>query len=710
MTRPTNENFQRLVAALTAMGEEASVDARADAAWQQFIETFPAQRLPTLSLDEYCLGKGDGQSFCWWLERGLQSLLGRYSPGTSKGHVLYFAKDGSVYKNRHLADLSDEAALRYTLAVQASIAGVADAEDWRWIDDNAAIYHRAHLSPRCAVADGRKLRLLAAYHPDRALPINSSGHVGHFLAALGCPAADIPPPSQPVARMLLLREYLEMAQVQVPGLTTVGFMRGLYRPELGLAPADDEDDEQTTDALRVGLSAGAIRNAYVTIPKGQQLFAAEFIAQDEHSRSAQLFRLELPDGSHIETCLLANRGRIKARFYELFKQLKPLAGDCMVVQKIAEGSYAMALERKDEPESNAQGTAQKVARRVAADLPSEPLNRILYGPPGTGKTYSTIEKALAILDPEWLDEQAEDRAALRQRFDELAEQERVRFVTFHQSFSYEDFVEGIRATTLEGAGGNPGALRYAVEPGLFGRLCDEARGHPNKPRVLIIDEINRGNISRIFGELITLIEPTKRAGAAEALEVLLPYSRRLFSVPANVYLIGTMNSADRSLTGMDVALRRRFVFTPMPPRPDLLGGIGIGGLRIEQLLTVINQRIEVLLDREHALGHAYFMALRDAAPDQGLRRLAEIFRCQILPLLQEYFFDDWQRIRWVLNDHRKPRALQFVQASDVSTAELFGSGVDVSRAPTTFALNEAAFDRIESYLGVIGPHGAAGAD
>src|SRR5690606_7640563 len=161
-----------------------------------------------------------------------------------------------------------------------------------------------------------------------------------------------------------------------------------------------------------------------------------------------------------------------------------------------------------------------------------------------------------------------------------------------------------------------------------------------------------------FGELITLIERSKRAGADEALSVVLPYSKERFSVPDNVYLIGTMNTADRSLAGLDIALRRRFVFREMPPKPELLDSVEVQGLNIGQLLRVMNQRIEVLFDREHCLGHAYFMPLKE---DASLARLEGILRNEILPLLQEYFFDDWQRIQWVLNDHRKPVIDRFVQ-------------------------------------------------
>lgn len=217
-------------------------------------------------------------------------------------------------------------------------------------------------------------------------------------------------------------------------------------------------------------------------------------------------------------------------------------------------------------------------------------------------------------------------------------------------------------------------------------------------RVLIIDEINRGNISRIFGELITLIEASKRAGADEALQVTLPYSKKPFSVPDNVYLIGTMNTADRSLTGMDVALRRRFEFVEMPPRPEELKGINVEGIEVQRLLEVMNERIEALLDRDHRLGHAFFMPLRE---NRRLSRLEQVFRKQVLPLLQEYFFDDWRRIQWVLNDHRKPEEFRFVRSQGVNTAALFGDEVNVSRRPQAWYVNDAAFREVHSYLGVI---------
>ncbi|MDY0915221.1 McrB family protein [Pseudomonas viridiflava] len=430
------------------------------------------------------------------------------------------------------------------------------------------------------------------------------------------------------------------------------------------------------------------------------------------------------------------------------------------------------------------------------------LNQIFFGPPGTGKTYATVEATLQILDQPFLARNPDDRTAWKKRFDELLAAGDVRFVTFHQSFSYEDFVEGLRATTDE-----QGQLRYDVVPGVFKSLCEAAAvesdgkyrtfkvgdrygtgykvtratrdvveiekpqgkhlpigmsllntlasyvdagtftieelgngrwdkkvpgsildpflvngyknflpsmvehmlgkneeglfdsGHAQQctAKVLIIDEINRGNVSRIFGELITLIEPSKRVGADEALEVTLPYSKERFRIPDNVYLIGTMNTADRSLASMDIALRRRFTFIEVPPSPELLAGLQVEGVAIDDLLRVLNLRIEALLDRDHRLGHAYFLPLK-SAPNLDL--LESIFRGQILPLLQEYFFEDWQRIQWVLNDQRKSAENQFLIQPEQDLIGLFGDSVPTSHNDA-WSLNPDAFERVEAYLGII---------
>lgn len=421
--------------------------------------------------------------------------------------------------------------------------------------------------------------------------------------------------------------------------------------------------------------------------------------------------------------------------------------------------------------------------------PLLPKNTILYGPPGTGKTYRTIDLAVRACEPGAYSlqegkEEGEKRRELKKIYDRLVAEKRVRFITFHQSFGYEEFIEGLRAETTD-----DGNVRYDIKSGIFKQICEDAAfGHAGvqqelddalarlqerlaeggnitletqqgkafqlayknqaafgifpsqskkedlgqgynaylkninevyqnpqakvhnpsyvrsilnylikheglSPRpqgsnsekrqnyVLIIDEINRGNISKIFGELITLIETSKRAGEPEALSVMLPYSATPFSVPNNLYLIGTMNTADRSLTALDTALRRRFEFEAMLPDIEVLKDTVVKGIDLPRLLQTLNDRIQVLYDREHTLGHAFFIPVVQAKDDEDMafERLKRIMRNKVLPLLEEYFYNDWQKIRMVLGDNQKSKNthLQFVrEAKDqVEFADLFGSNV-----------------------------------
>ena len=219
-----------------------------------------------------------------------------------------------------------------------------------------------------------------------------------------------------------------------------------------------------------------------------------------------------------------------------------------------------------------------------------------------------------------------------------------------------------------------------------------------KNYVFVIDEINRGNISKIFGELITLIESSKRIGQPEGMRAKLPYSQQLFGVPDNVYIIGTMNTADRSIATIDTALRRRFRFKEMMPDADVLKGISVEDISVSEMLARMNKRISVLYDREHTIGHAYFIPLRD---NPTIEQLAEIFENAIVPLLQEYFYEDYEKIRLVLGDNNKDnKEEQFIVAVENDYNELFGSadiGFDDS---VTYEINRAAFDNIEAYRSI----------
>ena len=493
-------------------------------------------------------------------------------------------------------------------------------------------------------------------------------------------------------------------------------------------------------------------------------------------------------------------------------------------------------------------------------------NTILYGPPGTGKTFNTVIYAVAIIENKAVEEVRKEASAnylaVKTRYDAYTSKGRIAFTTFHQSYGYEDFIEGIKPIMTEGNDD----IGYRIESGIFKEFCDRASvpstketnnyginkdpavwkvslggTHENPVRtecmqnshirigwdnygpdiadrmdeleggkrvlnafynvmrvgdivlscysateidavgvitgdvewddsygqykrlrkvnwlvkgiredivelnkgyqmtlatvywmsipirdiltiveknlpqstkktpindekyVFVIDEINRGNISKVFGELITLIEETKRIGSAEELFVELPYSHSKFGVPNNVYILGTMNTADRSIAIMDTALRRRFSFEEMLPDSDVLRELGDPVIyqdgitvNVANMLDIINERITFLFDREHTIGHAFFMPLID---DPSIGTLAKIFEKSIIPLLQEYFYEDYAKIQLVLGDDGKKgdkKQYQFIFDEDMEANKIFETVQELD-SEKKYSINYPAFQKIESY-------------
>lgn len=828
-----------------------------DLLWQEFLQAWPLERLRTMSLSDYTAA-GDKETFTYWME----SRLDEY--GSIWGGSAF--KFG-IYSRNDTTEKKGDSSLAY------------DTE-YGW-------YRKFGDTPQVAfeVVRGHVVAVAEAARAGRLEEIDKSplGAAYRWKIAFHYQSQRAPL----VACIYLRKPLLHFLQMPLSDTTTP--QSALYRAlaeqrksEEGIVAFSERvwKDWVYSNPLEIKLSDGAVKNGYlnlnlVSAPFPESMYGG---ATDAEAGDAAHFVTDTGQAfdSDIRVVGAGGSGRLRKRLTGYFGSIGAKAGDIVRILQETNGGYRIEAKAGTTPMPVASaGVPAPMPQPVKLEKPNTmPLNQILYGPPGTGKTFETVAKALEVLDPAFLAEHGDpdDRPQLKQRFDDLVKEGLIQFVTFHQSFSYEDFVEGVRAETDEATG----QLRYEVADGVFKRLCDSARarvikeaglpidlagrriwklslgdsateGHiyeecidkgvalmgfgggadfsscrsrediqkvfssvgeplalgdypitaintfvrqmkerdlivvsegnlkfraigeitsdyrridregdtyaqcrsirwlrvykpalplealmenrfsqmtvyelrPGsinmeklqnllegrdgdedavRPRVLIIDEINRGNVSRIFGELITLIEPSKRANAPEALEAVLPYSKDRFSVPDNVHLIGTMNTADRSLAGLDIALRRRFEFIEMPPRPELLSGVVVAGVDLPTLLTTMNRRIEVLLDRDHMLGHAYFMALQNG---DDLASLAGVFRNQVLPLLQEYFFEDWQRIAWVLNDHRKPAGCRFVVPPPYSAETLFGAGAEVPSEAKLWRLDPRAFDRPESYAGII---------
>ncbi|MCK6595369.1 MAG: AAA family ATPase [Bacteriovoracaceae bacterium] len=268
------------------------------------------------------------------------------------------------------------------------------------------------------------------------------------------------------------------------------------------------------------------------------------------------------------------------------------------------------------------------------------LNFIFYGPPGTGKTYEVINYAVRLILG---DKTPKNREEIVKAFNELRSKSIIEFVTFHQSFSYEDFIEGLTPVVVESNGVS--SVNYEIKSGVLKRFLQNTQdiSNPYENIVLVIDEINRGNISSIFGELISLLEPDKREGALNGIPVTLPYSKDELILPKNLYILGTMNSTDRSIAMMDFAIRRRFEFIYLAPDLKLVPE-NVEKIQLRKILEKINKQIVYLIGKDYQLGQSFFL-FSEMKTKQDVKRA---WFNKLLPVIGEYFYEDWEKLALIV--------------------------------------------------------------
>ncbi|MCH8493422.1 MAG: AAA family ATPase [Idiomarina sp.] len=843
------------------------------AIWDRFLEEWPLEKLNGMTLEQYT-SQGTDDSFCYWLE-SITDKLGSIWGGSSFKFGVYARKDdvhkesinGRYYSDSHgwMAKYGSSPEDAFA-SVKAEIVKVA----------NAARKGDLETVNSADLGDAVRWKIAFLYQNRSeltVLPIFS----GNLLSILTGKSAK---KERLIAHKMLMTELGEkdlFDYSQQLWQTAYSLMAKEFSVDKALSYFDNCEDFQAikpaTKYIAGYESQSGKQIALVRKNKKVTLFLQPGDWLDQVQSRVSSVK-EYAAGESRNSNLGANAPALSIG--------KPVV--CISVESLA-ALQAVCLAYESEMFTPVEDNV--FDDQIEVVMPSS-LNQILYGPPGTGKTYATTEKAVELADSQWITElraselrEEELRRKIKQRYDELVADNRIAFTTFHQSFAYEDFIEGIRADS------NEGKVSYNVEDGVFKALAllaaeqksapgltkslsldgrriwkmslgntlkgeaeayedcieqayiglgwggaidfshctnrgsvqkvysehtgehydsssynvsavntfkntvaigdivivsdgnhkfraiaevtgnyvyaadgdgryfnqcrsvrwlrvfdtslpkealfnkalsqmtlyelrpstiklDKLKTYLTAPKerssgfdnyVLIIDEINRGNVSRIFGELITLLEPDKRKGGTDERSVILPYSKDPFSVPGNLYVLGTMNTADKSLAQMDLALRRRFEFIELMPDSSKLKGITVYGVDIAELLDVLNQRIEALLDRDHMLGHAYFWPLKHVNSDNERQQvLADIFAKRIIPLLQEYFFADWERIAWVLNDPQKSNDLvRFIELEKVglSLTQLFPEGIASQIMDRRYRINTKAFYSPAAYQGIL---------
>lgn len=690
---------QSIVEALASWKGPAAAK-RADEAEKmraEFVQRFPISAWPTLPLEEYALGQDNLDTVSYWLEYKTLDI-GSIKGGSSSKHLIYRRRDDGTWQFPKEYD-SPEQAWETIRSGFVDLLHLAAQADFDGVDEIKAL----------TGAPAVRTKLLYMYFPAELVPVSSRAAIDHFLHVLGDE-----PPSTSVVRGN--RQLLS-------GLRHIPELSDLTNQELGHFLYHWHDPRPSQRVVKIAPGERGmfwpecLENSYICVGwdevgdlsqyETKEVFRDTFRkhypyngVEHQVSRKAnELWTLvELQPGDTV----IANRGVSEVLAvgtvndtgyvwrpeHEKFKhtvgidwdtaQAKPIAPvkgwATTTVSKVPATLLRQIIGQGPTPkpvDADAQYVDVEAALRRRGQI-------ILYGPPGTGKTYIARRAAVWFLEGGGDSDQANavlaDDELLKTREDALsslpsdvAKAARLTRVTFHPSYAYEDFIEGFRPQQSAS-----GAMNLILSDGTFKRVCNTAQQDPENTYVVVIDEINRGNIPKIFGELITLIERDKRG-----LTVQLPQSQVPFAVPENVYIIGTMNTADRSIHLLDTALRRRFQFIELLPDSDLLEGRTVGALALDAFLDGLNDAIRQKFGRDKQIGHALFFQNGEVidTPED----FAAVFRYELLPLLQEYLFEDYAALADLVGsviDAEAQRIAEVANDPDTLCAELankFGS-------------------------------------